>query len=70
MSGVKSGLDDMSLVIQTCYIMSQNGTLNMNNLVKSINSISDTIHNMNVINVFMLETINRFLDFSKAQKGE
>jgi signal transduction histidine kinase len=34
-----------------------------------MNNISDTAVDMNVINVFMLETINRFLDFSKAQKG-
>jgi hypothetical protein len=69
MSGVKSGLNEICLVINNCYAMSQKGKLNTNMLMESINSISDTVQNMNVINVFMLESINRFLDFSKAQKG-
>ena len=69
MSSVKSGLDGINLAIARCYKLSQNGKLNYDILIDSINTISDTVTSMNVVNVFMLETINRFLDFSKAQKG-
>ena len=69
MSGVKSGLDNINLIITLCSALSHEDKLNVNHLVESMNNISDTVATMNVINVFMLETINRFLDFSKAQNG-
>ena len=69
MSGVKSGLDNINLVITLCSALSHEDKLDINHLIESMNNISDTVATMNVINVFMLETINRFLDFSKAQNG-
>ena len=69
MSGVKSGLDNINLIITLCSTLSHEDKLDVNHLIESMNNISDTVATMNVINVFMLETINRFLDFSKAQNG-
>ena len=69
MSGVKSGLDNINLVITRCSELSHEDKLDAKQLAESMNNISDTVVTMNVINVFMLETINRFLDFSKAQNG-
>ena len=69
MSGVTTGLVNIRDALSDCKSAIRNGKANVDYIVKVINDIEDTIKHMNVMSVFMFESINRVLDCSKTQTG-
>ena len=69
MSGINTGLDHIRNILSDCQVTIRSGKASVECIIKTMNDIEDTIKHMNVMSVFMFESINRVLDCSKTQKG-
>ena len=65
MSAISAGLKLINVALADCQF-----ACNSNNEVSmSLRSIEEIVKNMEVMNIFMIESINRVLDCSKSQNG-
>ena len=68
MSGIATGLQHINDIISDCQHAFRVGEVS-SNFMSHIENIEDTLKHMNVMSIFMFESINRVLDCSKIQKG-
>ena len=69
MSGIATGFQHINDIVLDCQNALKINKERNDFINHSMDGIEDTLKHMNVMSIFMFESINRVLDCSKAQKG-